>query len=192
MHDPRVVANYILDKAKEKKLVISNLVLQKLLYFAQAISLTERKVPLVSGCFEAWQFGPVHPTVNQVFKKAGSRPIDFRAKSFDPITRLETDLADLSDSDSKEICDRVISQLRNVSPGQLVDITHAEGGPWHFVVTSAANSSNLGLRIPNRIIAERHSRLKISIGLAPRTGEPDEDAPFVGDRPRKDRATSDR
>lgn len=191
MHDPRVVANYILDSAKERHLGISNLVLQKLLYFAQAISLTERKTPLVSGYFEAWQFGPVHPTVNQAFKRAGSKPIDFRAKAFDPVTRRETELGKLNDSESKEICDRVVHQLRNVSPGQLVDITHAEGGPWHFIVTNAAKSSNLGLRIPNRIIAERHSRLKISIGSAPRTGEPDEDAPFVGDRPRNNRNSSD-
>jgi Protein of unknown function (DUF4065) len=35
--------------------------LQKLLYFAHAIFLIETGDPLVYGCFEAWQYGPVHP-----------------------------------------------------------------------------------------------------------------------------------
>ena len=35
--------------------------LQKLMYFARAIFLIETDDPLVSGWFEAWQYGPVHP-----------------------------------------------------------------------------------------------------------------------------------
>jgi uncharacterized phage-associated protein len=182
MHDSRVVANYMLDQAERLNLCVSNLALQKLLYFAHAISLVERKLPLVSGYFEAWQYGPAHPTVYQSFKSSGAKPITFRARALNPVTRVESALPNLNDSEAKRICDRVISRLGRVSPGQLVDITHADGGPWHSVVNNAKTESNLGLRIPDRVIAERHAKLKVSVSSSPKTGEPDEDAPFVGNR----------
>ncbi len=179
MNDPRIVANYMLDVAASRGITVTNLALQKLLFFAHAISLTERKVGLVSGYFEAWQYGPVHPTVYEAFKAAGSDAIDFRAKALNPVTRARKPLLSLSDLTTREICDRVMVQFGRTSGGRLVDITHAEGGPWHYVVSSAKNGANIGLRIPNQVIAERHGRQKVSVPPAPRVGEPDEDSPFI-------------
>ncbi len=71
-YDPRAVANLMLDEAKRCGINISNLALQKLLYFAHGIYLTKTKRPLVSGYFEAWQYGPVHPAVYRAFKGSGS------------------------------------------------------------------------------------------------------------------------
>jgi uncharacterized phage-associated protein len=133
MNDPRVVANYMLDVAAGRGIAVTNLALQKLLFFAHAISLTERKVGLVSGYFEAWQYGPVHPTVYQAFKTAGSSAIDFRAEALDPVTRARKPLQSLNDLETREVCDRVMVQFGRMSAGRLVDVTHAEGGPWHHV-----------------------------------------------------------
>jgi len=57
--DPRSIANFMLDEADRVGVGITNLALQKLLYFAHGIFLNETKGPLVSGYFEAWQYGPV-------------------------------------------------------------------------------------------------------------------------------------
>ncbi len=179
MTDPRVVANYMLDVATKKGVALSNLALQKLLFFAHAISLVERKQKLVSGYFEAWQFGPVHPTVYQAFKEAGGSAIAFRAVSLDPVTRTRSPLPTLTDPATRDICDRVMIQFGRMTAGRLVDITHAEGGPWHYVVSTSKSEANIGLRIPDQIIAERHGRQKISVTPTPRVGEPDEDTPFI-------------
>jgi uncharacterized phage-associated protein len=184
MEDPRAVANYMLDVAALKGIAMTNLKLQKLLFFAHAISLTEHKTKLLSGNFEAWQYGPVHPTVYQAFKAAGPDPIGFRAESLDPVSRVRKPLPVLSESATRDICDRVVLQFGKMSAGRLVDVTHAVGGPWHHVVTSSETGANLGLRIPDEVIVERHGRQKVSVTPTPRVGEPDEDTPFVGNRSR--------
>ncbi len=178
MHDPRVVANYILEQAWKRQIVLSNLALQKLLYFAHAISLVERKHPLVQGTFEAWKYGPVLPAVYQSFKEYGSAPIITLAEGLNPITRARKTLPTLEDQEAKDVCDRVVMMFGNISPGRLVDLTHAKDGPWDAVISAAENSANLGLRIDDEVIVERFGRHKISIGSIPKSGEPNEDTPY--------------
>ncbi len=50
-HDPRAVANLMLEAAEEREIALTNLALQKLLYFAHALFLVEKKKPLLSGYF---------------------------------------------------------------------------------------------------------------------------------------------
>ena len=76
----------MLDEGHRNGRPITNLALQKLLYFAHALFLIERKRPLVSGYFEAWEFGPVHPAVYQSFKDARDKPITFRAEKRNLVT----------------------------------------------------------------------------------------------------------
>jgi uncharacterized phage-associated protein len=179
MRDPRIVANYMLEAAANRGLCLTNLSLQKLLFFSYSIALIERKTKLFDGYFEAWQFGPVQPAVYQAFKSAEGMPINFRAKAFDPVSRREKKLEILNDRFAKDVCDRVIVQFGNMSPGRLVDITHAVGGPWHHIVSSAKNGANIGLRISDDVIISRYGRQKVSVTAVPRVGEPDEDAPFI-------------
>jgi uncharacterized phage-associated protein len=117
MEDPRIVANYLLDVAARKGVAMTNLKLQKLLFFAHAICLTEQKAKLVSGYFEAWQYGPVHPTVYQAFKAAGPDAISFRADSLDPVSRLRRPLPSLCESTTRDICDRVMLHFGRMSAG---------------------------------------------------------------------------
>lgn len=179
MHDPRVVANYMLDFAAAKGVGLTNLALQKLLFFAHSISLVERKSKLVQGYFEAWRYGPVHPTVYQAFKESGSERIEFRAELFDPVARVKRALPPLTDPHSQVICERVILQFGSVSAGRLVDITHAQGGPWARVVDDSVTGANIGLRIPDEVIVTSHGRQKVTVTTEPRVGEPSEDFPLI-------------
>ena len=83
-YDPRSVCNLMLDEAGDTP--VSNLALQKLLYFVHGLHLMETQAPLVSGYYEAWQYGPVHPAAFTAFKAAGDKPISFRATRQNPLT----------------------------------------------------------------------------------------------------------
>lgn len=178
-HDPRVVCNLMLDEADHQGLLISNLVLQKLLYFVHSLYLIENRLPLVSGYFEAWQYGPVHPVAYKAFKAAGGKPISFRACRQDPLSgRLES-LARMNDATVSHVVRRVLNSFGGLTPGRLVEMSHARGAPWHFVVDDAKNSMALGLRITDKIILDRFKFHKVSVGPEPLGGEPFEDAPFA-------------
>lgn len=55
--------------------LISNLKLQKLLYYAQGIHLALSGQPLYPERIEAWQHGPVVPEIYHAFKEYRARPI---------------------------------------------------------------------------------------------------------------------
>ena len=177
--DPRSVANLMLEVAAEGGIDVTNLALQKLLYFTHAIYLIENKIPLVSGYFEAWQYGPVHPVAYKAFRHAGSSSINFRATERDPQTGVRSQVAEPNDAVVRFHVTRVLNSYGRLSPGRLVDVSHAKGSPWHFIVDKARTSVALGLRIPDNVIVERFKHHKVSVGDAPAAGEPGEDTPFA-------------
>ncbi len=77
------VAKYLLSLFKEdaeKRVVggdevadISNLKLQKLLYYCQAYSYALMGKPMFAEDMEAWDYGPVVPSIYQEYKKYGRR-----------------------------------------------------------------------------------------------------------------------
>lgn len=177
--DARAVANVILDEADRLGCELSNLALQKLLYLAHAIYLIQEGRPLLSGYFEAWQYGPVHPGVYQAFKAYGAKPISGRAESTDPVTLDRKEVTRINEPKINRVISKVLSEFGHISAGRLVDIMHAKGGPWDVVIESANDSAQLGLRISDDLIRERFKYHKVAIGEAPRAGEPNEDAPFA-------------
>ncbi len=178
-HDPRAIANLMLDEADRSETNVTNLALQKLLYFAHAIFLIETKHPLVGGHFEAWQYGPVHPVVYSAFKSAGSAPIKFRATGQDMLTGERSKIGPPLDPAIRSHIARIMSSYGRLSPGRLVDISHAKNAPWHYIADKGRTSVALGLRISDNIIVNRFKFHKISIGAAPVAGEPDEDTPLT-------------
>lgn len=183
-YDPRAVANLLLDlasKEEEGPLPISNLALQKLLYFAHGHFLIRTGKPLVRGAFEAWTYGPVHPGVYQAFKSETDRPIKIRAVGRDAMTGEVHDLTLPDDVDVRRHLREVIRAYGHLSPGQLIDISHAPKGPWATVVNKAKTSVALGLRIPDSVTLECFKHQKIAVGPRSRVGEPDEDTPLFGD-----------
>jgi uncharacterized phage-associated protein len=177
--DPRSVANLLLEIADEQKRPVTNLALQKLLYFAHAIFLVETGKPLVSGTFEAWQYGPVHPVVYKAFQEAGDQPIGSRADRRDVLTGRQSPLPAPGEQSIRDLCVRIMSSYGRMTAGRLVDISHAKNAPWHYIVNKAKTSLALGLRIPDNVIVERFRYHKVSIGAQPTHGEPSEDTPLA-------------
>jgi uncharacterized phage-associated protein len=178
IYDPRSICNLILDEADRANRPITNLALQKLLYFVHGLHLVETKNPLVTGFFEAWQFGPVHPIAYRAFKGAAAKPIVSRASIQDPFTRAILPLPECTDCDIKSRVSRIIAMYAGMTAGRLVEISHAKGAPWQFIVDKARTETILGLRITNDVIIGRFKYHKVSIGSEPRYGEPREEVPF--------------
>ncbi len=179
-YDPRAIANLMLDEAKARGIKISNLALQKLLYFAHGIFLLRTRRPLVSGYFEAWQYGPVHPSVYRAFKGAGSDAIEIRAVAKDPLTGKPRDLPLPTDEDVKELLAEVVWRYGKLSPARLVDLSHAKGSPWDVIVDKSRTDVAFGMRIPDTVILDRFQHHKVSVDANPRAGEPpSDDTPFA-------------
>ncbi|ACK50386.1 conserved hypothetical protein [Methylocella silvestris BL2] len=182
-YDPRAVANLLLElaaKEEEGPMPISNLALQKLLYFAHGHFLIRTGVPLVQGAFEAWKYGPVHPAVYQAFKGEADQPIRTRATGRNPMTGAVYALEIPDDRQVRRHLKEVLRAYGHLSPGRLVDIAHAAKGPWATVVNKAKTSVALGLRIPDSITLECFKHQKVTVGLQSRVGEPNEDTPLIG------------
>jgi uncharacterized phage-associated protein len=100
MYEARKICNFILAHYDANNFDLTNLRLNKLLYFIHGYSFLQRSNGLVRNHFEAWMLGPVIRPVYDAFKvygegtiKAPARYIDYsigedRAVSYDDITRL--------------------------------------------------------------------------------------------------------
>lgn len=113
---------------------ITNLKLQKVLYFAQAYFLAKLGHPLFSDRMEAWEYGPVVPSVYRKYRSNGSNPII-----------SEEDRSSLDEVD-KEILRQIWSTFGGYSASRLVDIAHAHA-PWkNAYQTTSKVISNKSLR----------------------------------------------
>jgi uncharacterized phage-associated protein len=187
-YDPRAICNLILDASRRRP--ITHVALQKLLYFSHGLHLLRTGEPLVTGYFEAWKHGPVHPGAYKSFKNAGGDPINFRAVKRDALTGEETPILPNIGDDAYNCIVQTVANYGNIRAWTLVDISHAPGAPWQIVVEQAKNTVAFGMRIPNSLIQEKFNQHKVSVGEPPRQGEPNEEAPIdFSNRSGSDRAT---
>ena len=115
------VAQYILSKARpDVGDEISNLKLQKLLYYVQGFCLAINDRPMFDNDIVVWQYGPVVKEVYHACKKSGNKAID--------CTSLDGDANNLT-GDEQSLIDDVYDVYGQFSAGKLCDMTHQEK-PW--------------------------------------------------------------
>ncbi|MBC9702886.1 DUF4065 domain-containing protein [Leuconostoc suionicum] len=139
------IANFIVDSLNKKNTPISNLLLQKVLYYVYVDFLATKQIKLFNDPIEKWPYGPVIREVYYSFKSNGSSPIlSTETVTIDESEKKETDIElfgmyfrsfdskrfedEANDSDLKEIREvsEKLAQDYNNSPFKLVDITHEE------------------------------------------------------------------
>ena len=103
------LSKYIITKCMNDRKPISNLQLQKILYYIQVEFLQKRGVRAFSDEIEAWQFGPVVKAVYQQYCGAGSLPLRF----------VYEDVENIS-SGEKEIINSIVTDKREKEPWDLV------------------------------------------------------------------------
>lgn len=137
----RDVARYVVDKCYRDGNPVSNLQLQKILYFLQLFFVEVFGVLMFSEEFEAWPYGPVMPSVYERFSRFGGAPIEMSFRG---------DGAFLS-KDHKDVVDVAIQVLSKKSPWDLVRVSHADGSPWDVVYNRLGRYKG---RIPNEMVYE--------------------------------------
>lgn len=135
MYSALDVARYIIWYCEEKKYIVSNLKLQKILYFIQAKFLVEKNTPCFSEKIEAWDFGPVVPEAYHEYKQYGSGDIPtiesyimFDENDIWNSKRIEFEDTIIADED-KVLIDKVIDKFADYSATDLVSLTHKQS-PW--------------------------------------------------------------
>ena len=114
------VARYIIERCHLQNRTISNLKLQKILYFVQAEFLVSRNQPCFIEEIEAWDFGPVVPEVYQEYKIFGSANIPVFRKTLGGVSIARCD---------QTLINEVVDECAKYSASALVDITHHQT-PW--------------------------------------------------------------
>lgn len=146
MNDGRAIANLVLDLADEAGTPISNLALQKILFFCHGWTMAKLGEPLIKQEFEAWQYGPVLAHVYREFKGFDRAPITGRARRLDPSIGIYVEArADVS-VEVFELVRKVVAFYGALRPGTLVELSHAQDGPW-AAVWNHEGEINPGMRI---------------------------------------------
>ncbi len=116
-HSAEQIAKYLINKAtnNEGGEFLSNLKLQKLLYYCQAFFYTITNRRLFNEEIQAWQYGPVVPEVYSQFKSFGSNGIQNQGE-------LDFSLQ----KDEVEIIDEVFDYFNQFSAIKLMEMTHSE------------------------------------------------------------------
>ena len=116
------VARYMIDRAEQKKTPLSNLKLQKILYFVWKEYYAQKEEHLFEDYFFAWQFGPVVPDVYYDYFMFGASPI---------VAGLLEDFDDsIIEEKDKALIDEVLDKYAKESVFKLVNITHKAGAAW--------------------------------------------------------------
>lgn len=153
------VANYIVNYCIDIEQPVSNLKLQKLLYYVQAASLVEENRPMFNDEICAWTYGPVVERVYHEFKSYANmnisdyvtgREINYGFDyddQYDPYDAIEE-----SDGD---VIQKVVKSYQGTSPLDMVRKTHNEE-PWK-------NAYNMDEPVINKEIIKQYYDLNRSL-----------------------------
>ena len=118
MYSAVSLSKYVVTRCVDDGNPITNLQLQKILFFIQKAWLEKYKFPAFSEPIQAWKFGPVVPTVYYMFCGNGAMAIMQRFDGLD------------SNFQNDKMLNEIIEQKRTLNPWELVNETHAPEGAW--------------------------------------------------------------
>ena len=154
MIDPRIVANEVLDRAEQRGREVTNLDMQKIVYFLHGHYLSRHGRPLVEDEFEAWNYGPVHRVLYNAFRAYEATAIEGRAQAFDPVRRIARELPQLTDPEVLALMDEILGAYLDIPTFDLVEMTHKPGTPWSRTIAEAERRPKAGMKIANALIAQ--------------------------------------
>lgn len=117
MYSALDIAKYVINKCTVDGIPISNLQLQKILYYIQKEFLEIYRAVAFSEKIEAWQFGPVVPNIYRLYCGFGAMPITMRYN------------VNLS-SEHRTLIDALVEKKRVLNPWDMVADTHKQGKAW--------------------------------------------------------------
>lgn len=121
--DAKAAANYLVYVMNDAFDDLTNMKINKLLYFAQGHYLKKYGEPMFQDRIEAWEHGPVVPDVYTAYKAYGDRPI----KAYD-----EAAAGNVA-PEAEEILYDVARTYGRYTASALRSMTHVVGSPWDQV-----------------------------------------------------------
>lgn len=125
------IADYLLAKGESN---LTPLHVNKMSYISHGFTLAVHDAPLVYDDVEAWQYGPVFPSLYYALRQYGGVPIprlsycNTALGSIESGERLEFFNKILGKK--TEVIDMVLDTYGKLSGSDLISLTHAKGTPW--------------------------------------------------------------
>jgi uncharacterized phage-associated protein len=151
------IANEFLELAKGEGKQLTQMQLQKLVYFAYGWYMAITGKRLIDERIEAWEWGPVIPSIYREFNRFGSAPITEPAQEvmfregklgFFP-AGMRSD-APQADALALQVIKRVWEIYGKYSGSQLSNMTHVADSPW----SKTPNREIKGTDIDDHLILE--------------------------------------
>jgi uncharacterized phage-associated protein len=138
--------------------LISNLKMQKLVYYAQGVHLATTGKRLFDEDIEAWEHGPVAPKLYDEFKKFGDKAIDLDFLDFSGYDKVLTE-------EQLEILADVYLTYGKFSAWALKDKT-IEESPWKITANNGERRNrsprgNRGLVIPDDLMIDHFKNVSL-------------------------------
>ena len=165
----RAIANYFIGQARQDGREVTHMKLQKLSYIAHGWCLALLECPLIQDSVQAWEYGPVYPSLYHELKEYGKDPIH------EEILNLEIDESgefkfspasideESSDEEHKQkivtLLKKVWEVYRKFSAIDLSAMTHEAGTPWGKVVAGYSQAKQKSIPIPNDLIRKHYKEL---------------------------------
>lgn len=113
------LAEYVIRSAEVRGTFVTNLKLQKTLYYLQGYSLKEFEEAAFDDDILNWQYGPVAPTAYFAYSNYGAEPLESN----------ESVQIEKMGKEQKKLFDKVIDACLELPARRLVQMTHEED-PW--------------------------------------------------------------
>ena len=113
------ISNYVISLFEERKAPVTNLKLQKVLYYIQGYYYKQFGKAAFSDEIYNWQYGPVVPVVYYEYNDNGAAPLKSRYAFND---------YEISDRE-KNLIASIVEKCAGISTSKLVSMTHSEN-PW--------------------------------------------------------------
>ncbi len=127
-------ANYFIEQSKIDKIPLTNLSMQKLVYFAYGWVMGYTHKKLFYDRIEAWQYGPVIPSLYHQLKGYGSKQITRKILEYDH-ERDEFFSWNLTEGTAKrKMMQSVWERYKSMPPNAMVALTHKPGTPWYKTI----------------------------------------------------------
>jgi len=159
----KAIANYFIDNYGKHG--ITPLKLQKLVYLAHGWHYAFEDKPLVDDEFaEAWEYGPVFPSLYHEFKHRGNKPImdlatEIDFENFAPdVTQIVLETPQILETDifTHDLLDRIWEVYGTRTASQLSNLTHKPGSPWAITRSSLEDVQARNVNINNTTIRDHY------------------------------------
>ena len=155
MHSARAIANSFLEIAKQNGKSLTNMQLQKLVYFAHGWHLALTGDPLLTDAVMAWTFGPVIPPLYNSLKSHDNGIITEPIRRKDDLTGEIFLVKEPQTEYVEKLLQSVWEAYGHLSGAQMSYLTHQPKTPWDQTWKNKKFSV-----IPNHLIKEHFLTLK--------------------------------